>query len=155
MSELVAAAYELALRAHRGQRDLQGVDYIAHPYRVAQRVFLGGGSAVHGAVAYLHDVVEDTEVTLEQLAELFPPEVVDAVDAITHRPTEPLVDYWARVRANDIARFVKHRDIEDNSAPWRLEALPEPTQRRLLKKYALARAAIGPRDRARPLQEIP
>lgn len=132
-------AEQIATTAHQGQVDKAGRPYITHPARVAARV-AGDEHAV--AAAWLHDVVEDTEVTLADLEQLFPPEVTAAVEALTRRPGEVPADYYARVRAVPLAVTVKFADLADNSDPQRLAQLDAPTRDRLTAKYARARAAL-------------
>lgn len=132
--QMVNRAKELAASAHAGQVDKTGNPYIDHPARVAAS--LTDGDAI--ATAWLHDVVEDTAVTLDQLAELFPPNIVDAVDALTKRADESRAQYYERVRTNPIALTVKLADINDNSNPERLSKLDSATRERLEAKYASA-----------------
>ncbi len=133
-------AEALARRAHEGQTDKSGRPYIGHPARVAARVH---GDELLEAVAWLHDVVEDTDVTLADLEATFPPPVAAAVDAITQRPGESREQYYERVRANPSALRVKLADIDDNTDPGRLSQLDKATQDRLMAKYATARAALA------------
>ena len=105
-------ALEIAARAHAGQRDKEGLPYILHPLRVLHRVT----DSAARIVAVLHDVVEDTPVTLDALrAAGFPSEVLDAVACVTHRRDEPYAEYGIRCRDNPVARQVKVADLEDNS----------------------------------------
>jgi len=85
----------------------------------------------------------DTEVSLDDLRDHFPDLVVDAVDAMSKRPGEPLKDYYARVMAHPVARTVKLADIADNTDPNRLALLDEPTRVRLTAKYAQGRRVLG------------
>ncbi len=128
-------AIALARRAHEGQLDKSGQPYIGHPLRVMSRV-----TGEHAQmVAVLHDVIEDTWVTADHLAAAgCPPEVVEAVIAISHLPGEPQRDYLTRVAANPLALLVKRADIADNSGPERLARLDARTRRRLTEKYATA-----------------
>jgi|SRR5882724_2641601 len=136
----IAVAKAIAMDAHAGQFDKLGQPYIDHPRRVAARV----RSITGEAVAWLHDVVEDTPVTLDLLrSEGLYPTVVDAVDAITHRKAEPRVEYYERVKSNPFALTVKLADIADNTDPRRLVSLDAQTLYRLLKKYALALDALS------------
>jgi len=128
-SSITQAAQRIATVAHAGQVDKAGRPYITHPARVAARV-AGDDHAV--AVAWLHDVVEDTTVTLADLREQFPAEVVAAVDD----------EYYARVRRVPLALTVKLADLADNSDPQRLARLDDATRERLVAKYARARAEL-------------
>lgn len=137
--------HSIAAQAHEGQVDKGGLAYIGHPMRVSRFVRNAGFDREHEAVAVLHDVVEDTPVTIEELrAEGFPETTLAAIDAITQRKRESAPDYYARVCANPIARVVKWFDIQDNNAPWRMAALPSETQDRLRAKYERARLVVGP-----------
>lgn len=134
VDEMIGRAFVRALRAHAGQVDKSGAPYIGHVARVAASV--EGRDEI--VVALLHDVVEDTGVSLSDLADDFPDDIIEAVDAITHRPGEPREDYYRRVAKNALARCVKLADIADNASPQRMSLLDEATRMRLEKKYAKA-----------------
>jgi (p)ppGpp synthase/HD superfamily hydrolase len=128
-------AIQLARRAHEGQLDKSGRPYIAHPLRVMGHL----RDERERMAAVLHDVVEDTDVTLDDLAALgCPAEVLAAVDAISKRPGEAQADYLARVLANPIALRVKRADIADNMSADRMGRLDTSTQQRLQAKYEAA-----------------
>lgn len=139
-SPVVDVARSIATRAHLEQVDKSGQPYIGHPARVAERV---RGDDAAEAVAWLHDVVEDTTITLNDLREHFPEVVIRAVDAMSKRSGEPIDDYYSRVMANSVARAVKLADIADNTDPQRLALLDEATIARLAAKYAYARRILG------------
>lgn len=130
-------ARAIAIRAHHGQVDKCGEPYITHPERVAAGVRADlRHDADAEAVAWLHDVVEDTDVTLDDLRfERFPRRVVDAVDAITKRKGESFADYYERVKANPLALVVKWHDVADNADPARLAKVAPDTRERLRAKY--------------------
>lgn len=132
-------AERIAVTAHEGQFDKAGRPYIAHPARVAARV---AGDELAVVAAWLHDVVEDTDVTLADLERTFPPEVIVAVDALTRRSGETPADYYARVRQVPLALTVKLADLADNSDPQRLAQLDTATRERLTAKYDRARAEL-------------
>ncbi|WP_156251035.1 HD domain-containing protein [Pseudactinotalea terrae] len=143
--DLVARARHLAAAAHAGQYDKAGEPYIGHPARVAADIELNAPAPVRDnavAVAWLHDVVEDTDVTLTEIRTRFGSIVADAVGAITHRRHEPRAAYYRRVAANPLALLVKVADIADNTNPDRLAALDEPTRQRLHAKYEKALEAL-------------
>ena len=134
----IERARAIAESAHAGQVDKAGADYITHPLRVCDAV-IGEDAKI---VAVLHDVVEDSDWTLEGLRqEGFSDAVVDAVDALTHREDEDYFDAVRRARDNDLARTVKLADLADNSDRTRLGTVTEDDERRL-RKYAEARAII-------------
>ena len=115
-SKDVDLAISTARAAHFGQVDKSGVDYILHPERVASRV----ETPEEKVVAWLHDVVEDSDVTLDMIRDRFGNDTAKAVDAITHREGESWADYLTRVKGNPIAKSVKVSDLIDNSNLSRL-----------------------------------
>lgn len=125
----------LAEKAHAGQVDKSGTPYINHPYAVMRMAEPG----IDRIVAILHDVVEDTNTSIEKIRNIFGDEVAAAVDAITRRPGEDPAEYYGRVRSNEAALRVKHLDLRHNSDPERLALLPPEMKTRLEEKYAKAR----------------
>lgn len=107
----VKLAELIATGAHYGQVDKGGNPYINHPKTVASLV----NTTDEKTVAWLHDVVEDTNIEIVDLYSLFSVWVVAAVDAITRKPNEDRQVYLNRVKANPIARVVKLADLKHNS----------------------------------------
>lgn len=141
-SGIVSQAKRLAERAHAGQTDKAGEPYIGHVNRVAASVV--PQEPVFVAVALLHDVVEDSSMTLEDLERQgFPPDVVAAVELLTRQKNVPAEEYYRRIRSNPIALAVKLSDIGDNSDPERLARLDMPTRERLITKYRNALLSLG------------
>ena len=133
----LARAIAIAASAHAEQIDKSGKPYILHPIRVMQRVTHHGLAAQ--IVAVLHDVVEDTWMTLELLARMgFPDEVVAAVDALSHRDDEEYFSYIERCGRNYLGAVVKLADLEDNCDPVRAFK----GQGNLLERYAKAKEII-------------
>lgn len=131
----IAVAEQVASEAHAGQTDKAGRPYLDHPRRVAARVATTTSDPDALAAAWLHDVVEDTPVTLDRLREVgFSESVVEAVDALTRRPGEG-DEYYRRVAANDVARLVKQADLWDNTHPDRVRLLDTDDAERLRRKY--------------------
>jgi len=110
-SKDIEAAKALATRAHKGQTDKAGLPYITHPERVASRLTTPEAQVV----GWLHDTVEDTSITIQEIESQFGPETAAAVDAISRRDRESWSDYIERVAANPVARQVKISDLIDNS----------------------------------------
>ena len=105
-------ALQIATKAHQGQIDKNGVDYIEHPKKVASMCQTDDEIIV----ALLHDVVEDTTVSLDDLRGYgFTEEIVDAVDCITKRANEEYEHYLQRVKSSKLARIVKKYDMMHNS----------------------------------------
>lgn len=118
---LTNKAMKFAYAAHEGQVDYSGLPYIFHPYHVAE----GMPDEMTTCVALLHDVVEDTRYTLEDLAKEFPKEVVEAVDLLTHRKETPYLDYVRALKDNPIAKAVKLGDLEHNMDESRVVGICE------------------------------
>ena len=139
-TELTMKAMKLAYDAHHGQRDKAGMPYIFHPMHLAEQM----DDEVSTCVALLHDVVEDTSVTLAQLEKLFPAEVVQAVALMTHADDVDYFDYVRSIRGNEAARKVKLADLAHNSDATRLPASAADSERACarLEKYRIARSIL-------------
>ncbi len=118
----VMEARKMAEKMHQGAVDKAGAPYIHHPERVASRL----QSPEEQVVGWLHDVVEDTSVTLQDIETIFGADTAKALDAVTHREDEPWQDYLCRVKANPVATAVKISDLIDNS---NLSRLPSVTMK--------------------------
>ena len=117
-------AIAIAAQAHQDQYDKAGAPYILHPLRMMLRM----SSETEMMVAILHDVVEDTNWTPDQLRQ-------QAVECLTHRDQETYDEFIARVRTNAIASKVKLADLEDNMDMRRLRTLTEKDAERLHKYH--------------------
>lgn len=109
-----------ALEAHKGQVDKAGAPYEGHLSRVSSRVVTDEAKVV----AWLHDTVEDTDTTVEDIAAAFGADTAHAVSCMTHREDEAYEDYLVRAKSDPVARLVKISDLIDNS---NLSRLPEVT----------------------------
>ncbi len=128
----------LAAQAHKGQVDKAGVPYITHPLRVMLRL----REPVDRIVAVLHDVVEDTAVTLDDLRKAgYSQAVLAAVECLTKREDEPYEAFIERCAANPVARRVKLADLGDNMDLSRLPVIG-PKDRRRMARYEKARARL-------------
>ena len=133
----IEKALQIAAQAHEGQKDKEGQPYILHPLRVMSRV--EGEEAQ--IVAVLHDVVEDTKVTLDDLRkEGFTETVLAAIQCVTHRKDVSYVDYVIACKNNSIARQVKLGDLTDNCRLDRVLLRPHQIQRDLARihRYVLS-----------------
>lgn len=120
---MLSKAYQLAVKAHAGQVDKGGKPYIMHPLAVSELVT----TEEEKIVALLHDVVEDTNITIEDLRrEGFPEQVLAAVDALTKSPDVSYDDYIDIVKRNPIAVKVKISDMTHNSD---LSRIANPTEK--------------------------
>ena len=116
MSDLDAALV-LVTTHFRGVRDKSGAPYVLH----CLRAMMGVQSLDAKIVAVMHDLVEDTSVTMDDLRQQgFSESVLTAVELVTHHPTDSYEDYVARIKANPIAREVKLADLRDNTDPRRV-----------------------------------
>jgi (p)ppGpp synthase/HD superfamily hydrolase len=142
----IERALQIAAKAHEGQRDKEGLPYILHPLRAMMSV-QGEEAQI---VAVLHDVVEDTSVTADDLRQAgFSEPVVAAVLCVTHRKGEPYADYVVRCRGNEVARRVKLADLADNTRLDRTILRPDRLDhdlarvRRYLLSYKFLTDQIG------------
>lgn len=122
MSQLLNTAMLVAYTAHYGQTDKMGVPYINHPRTVAS--FLEDDT--DKIIALLHDVMEDTFLTEEDLRPVFGNEIVYVLKLLTREKGEDYFDYIARVDTNERAKRVKLADLRHNSDMARI---PNPTQK--------------------------
>ncbi len=130
--KLYDVALRIAIKAHEGQKDKAGRAYVMHPIRVAERC----KNPQAKVVALLHDTIEDTEVTAEQLrSEGMPEEIVTAVLLLTKRTGEDYDDYVRRAAENAISREVKMADLEDNMDVRRLLTISDEDVARLRKYH--------------------
>ena len=136
---LLEQAIQLAVQVHHGQRDKAGEPYILHPLRVMQRM----ETDWERIVAILHDVVEDTPITLADLRRAgFSHGVLVAVDCLTKREGESYAQFIQRAKANPIARRVKIADLEDNMDLRRLPHVSSRDRKRL-EKYRRAQEKLS------------
>lgn len=128
---LLELAIKVATEAHKGQTDKGGNPYIEHPKAVAAQV----NNLEHKIVAYLHDVVEDTETTLDDLSEMgFTFRIVNSVRLLTKTKELTYEEYLKRLKTDDNARHVKIADLRHNMD---ISRIPEPTEKdhKRLEKY--------------------
>jgi hypothetical protein len=137
-------AISVAARAHEGQVDKAGRPYFAHPLRMVARALADCHDPEVAIVAALHDVIEDSAITIGDLRGVgFSERVVDAVEALTRRAGESYRDFLLRLRPNDLARRVKLFDLDDNTDPLRLALISDvDNQKRLVDKYTMARCLL-------------
>ena len=139
-TELTNRAMKIAYRAHHGQLDYNGIPYIFHPIHLAEQM----SDEIACCAALLHDVVEDTEVTMEELEREFPQEVIEVLKLLTHAPAVPYFDYVQAIKANPIAVQIKLADIAHNSDQTRCvgSGLTEEKLAYWRQKYEKAKAIL-------------
>lgn len=123
----------IAFNAHHWQYDKSGVPYIYHPIHLAEQM----ETESECIVGLLHDVVEDTDITFEELEKQFSAEVIEALKLLTHDKSVPYMDYIKKIKPNPIARKVKLADLRHNSDSTRLEKMTAKDRKRN-EKYAEA-----------------
>jgi (p)ppGpp synthase/HD superfamily hydrolase len=131
--KLIETSLQIALRAYAGKTDKAGREYILHPLRVMAKM----ETEMEMSAALLHDVIEDSEITAQDLLdEGIPAEVVEAVRCLTKNEGEEYMAFVARAKRNKLAAKVKKADIEDNIDVLRLASLNEYDLARIQKYHA-------------------
>ena len=135
---LIKKALKIAFAAHKNQVDKSGIPYIFHPYEVAQQMT----TEYEICTALLHDVMEDTDVTAEDLrAAGFPENILEALRLLTHDETVPYEVYIQAIKTNPLARAVKIADLTHNSNPDRLDIIDQKAKARF-QRYAEAKKSL-------------
>ena len=119
----------LAYNAHLGQFDKSGLPYIYHPIHLAEQM----ETEEECIVAILHDTVEDTNITFEQLEREFSQPIIEALKLLTHSDNEDYFEYITKISQNDIATKVKKSDLLHNMNLERLDVVTEADLLRKLK----------------------
>lgn len=139
LQALLERAIAIAEKQHAAQVDKAGRPYMEHPLRVMQAM----SNDAERIVAILHDVIEDTDFTLDQLAaEGFPGYILEALDSVTRRDGETYEAFVARAARNPIGRRVKYADLQDNADLARI-AVPTAADIARTEKYHRAMAQLG------------
>jgi len=139
-TEMTIKAMKIAYEAHLGQLDCNDVPYIFHPYHLAEQM----DDEISCVAALLHDIVEDTELTLADLEKIFPAQVVEIVRLLTHDEKIDYFDYIREIKTDPIATKVKLEDLKNNSDESRSIG-SNLTQEQLLHwkaKYARAKEIL-------------
>ncbi len=127
-------ALKLCFEAHKNQVDKSGMPYVFHPFHLAEQMT----DERTTIVALLHDIVEDTDYTFDDLRSMgFENDIIEALMLMTHDKTVPYIEYVANIKNNSIARAVKLADLQHNSDLSRLDIVDEKAIRRK-EKYSEA-----------------
>ena len=133
-TELTKKALKLCFEVHKNQLDKSGMPYVFHPFYLATQM----SDEICTVCALLHDVVEDSDYTLDDIQKLgFPSEVTDALSKLTHDAATPYMEYVREIRTNPIAKKVKLADLMHNSDLSRLDTVDEKALKRI-EKYKMA-----------------
>ena len=134
----ILKAYHIANEAHFNQKRLSGEPFINHPINVAYILAETGFDSDTVCAALLHDVVEDTDTTFEDLEDMgYPKEVIDALRLLTHEKYVPYMDYVSKIKDNPLAKTVKLADLRHNSDMTRLDVVDDKAMKRA-EKYRKA-----------------
>ena len=121
-TNMTKKALKLCFDVHKEQVDKSGLPYVFHPFHLAEQM----DTEETTVVALLHDVVEDSELTLDDLRQMgFGDAVIAALALLTHDPAVEYMDYVRAIKDNPIARAVKLADLRHNSDLTRLDTLDE------------------------------
>ena len=120
-TKLTRKAMVIAYNAHANQFDKAGVPYIFHPIHLAEQL----DTEMECIIALLHDVVEDTKVTFEQLEKEFSKEIIEILKLLTHDKETDYMEYVKIIKENPIAKKIKKADIIHNADETRLETITE------------------------------
>jgi (p)ppGpp synthase/HD superfamily hydrolase len=133
-TDLTKKALKLCFEAHKEQTDKSGMPYVFHPFHLAEQM----ADEATTVVALLHDVVEDTELTFEDLEKQgFNDEIIKALMLLTHEKSVPYMEYVGEIKKNKIATKVKLADLKHNSDLSRLSVVDEKALKRK-EKYEKA-----------------
>ena len=133
-TSLTKKALKLCFDTHKDQVDKSGMPYVFHPFHLAEQM----DDEISTVCALLHDVVEDSETTLDDLSKMgFPKEVIEVLSLLTHADDIPYMDYVREIKKNPIATKVKIADLKHNSDSTRVEYADERMLERW-EKYAEA-----------------
>lgn len=133
-TELTKKALKFSFEAHKNQVDKSGMPYVYHPFHLAEQM----KTEETVIVALLHDVVEDTDYTLDDIRAMgFPDSVIEALALMTHDKSVPYMDYVAKIKSNPVAKAVKLADLKHNSDLSRLDVVDEKARERV-EKYKTA-----------------
>ena len=150
-TELTKKALKLSFQAHKDQVDKSGIPYVYHPFHLAEQM----DDEYSTCVALLHDVAEDTDITVEDIKEMgFPAQVTDALALMTHDDSTEYLDYVRALAVDPIARKVKKADLLHNSDLSRLDTVDEKALERI-KKYKTALLIIERAEKQSKVKTIP
>ena len=136
-------ALKICFEAHKEQKDKTGLPYVFHPFHLAEQM----KDETTTIVALLHDVAEDTDITLDDLRnEGFSNEVIDALALLTHDPAVPYMEYVRKIGTNPLATKVKLADLAHNSDTTRLDHEPTEADLKRLQKYQEAKKILLQED---------
>ena len=149
-TDLTKKALKISFDAHKNQVDKSGMPYVYHPFHLAEQM----NDELSTCVALLHDVAEDTDITLDDLkSKGFPDEVIEALVLMTHKDGVPYLDYVRAMKDNPIARKVKLADLAHNSDLTRLDKVDDKAIERI-NKYKQAALILKRAERQSKIKKV-
>lgn len=137
-TEMTKKALKISFTAHKDQLDKSGIPYVYHPFHLAEQM----NDEDTTIVALLHDVVEDTDITFDDLSNMgFSFKIIEALKLLTHKRDVPYMEYVKNIKKNPIASAVKIADLKHNSDLSRLDIIDEKALTRK-EKYIKAIAIL-------------
>ena len=138
-TDLTKKALKLCFEAHKNQVDKTDMPYVFHPFHLAEQMT----NEISTICALLHDVIEDTEYTFNDLRNMgFPEEAIDVLTLLTHEDNVPYMEYVEKISTNPVAKQVKLADLRHNSDLTRLNVIDEKALERN-EKYQKAIALLS------------
>ena len=133
-TKMTKIALKLCFEAHKNQQDKSGLPYVFHPFHLAEQMKDENTTIV----ALLHDIVEDTPCTIDELRNIgFDNQIIEAISIMTHNESVPYMEYIRQIKPNPIAKAVKLADLKHNSDLTRLDMITEKDLKRV-EKYQTA-----------------
>ena len=140
---MINKALRISFDAHKNQVDKSDIPYVYHPFHLAEQM----DDEKSVIVALLHDVVEDSDYTIEDLKDVgFDKDILDAISLLTHKRYVPYMEYIKKIKPNPLAKKVKIADLKHNSDISRNEIIDIKSQKRF-KKYREALAILEEEDK--------
>ena len=149
-TEFTKKALQISFNAHKEQMDKSDMPYVYHPFHIAEQM----DDEYSICVALLHDVVEDTDITLDDLkSKGFPDEVIKALALMTHKDNDDYFDYIRALKDNALARKVKLADLAHNSDLTRLNQIDDKAIERV-NKYKQATLILERAERQSKTKKV-
>ena len=149
-TDLTKKALKISFNSQKNQTDKSGMPYVYHPFHLAEQM----DDEYSTCVALLHDVAEDTDITLDDLrSNGFPDEVIEALSLMTHNDDVPYLDYVRAMKDNPIARKVKLADLAHNSDLTRLDKVDDKAIGRV-NKYKQAILILENAERQSKIKKV-
>ena len=149
-TEFTKKALQISFNAHKEQMDKSDMPYVYHPFHIAEQM----DDEYSICVALLHDVVEDTDITLDDLkSKGFPDEVIKALALMTHKDNDDYFDYIRALKDNALARKVKLADLAHNSDLTRLNQIDDKAIE-MVNKYKQATLILERAERQSKTKKV-